>query len=258
MQSTTQGTYKRLQPFRKGLFTDLEIWKPVKGFEGKYEVSNLGQVKSLARTRLSKGGTIAKMQERLLSQKTTWDGYKTLNLSQDSKKKHYSVHRLVAENFIPNPDNLPTVNHKDGDKSNNAVSNLEWASHSDQMNHAFANNLLERRGPPKFTKAFKKEIQEYISSNPELSLNQVADLFGTSQRTVLRIKQEGVIPRTTVRVLKSGQRIKEDILTKEQVAEIKYLRNQGWTLVRLAEKFNRGTSQIHRIVKEKSRTTHIE
>jgi hypothetical protein len=97
-----------------------EIWKSVKNYEGLYEVSNLGRVKSINKM---KGFHYIK---ELIMKQTLDGGYKMVNLKKDGKNKFCSVHRLVAEVFIDNPLNLETVNHKDEDKSNNVVTNLEW------------------------------------------------------------------------------------------------------------------------------------
>ena len=107
-----------------------EIWRPVRDFEGLYEVSNLGRVRSVDRWSKYKGSdTIqAYRKGRLLRQFKTKCGYYLVSLSRDGGTRHYSVHRLVAEAFIPNPDNLPEVNHKDENKFNNCADNLEWCT----------------------------------------------------------------------------------------------------------------------------------
>ena len=92
-----------------------EIWKPIKGYEGLYEVSNFGRIKSL------KFG-----KERIIKGSKDKYGYLQVGLSKNNKSKTFKVHRLVAEAFIDNTDNLPQVNHKDENPSNNVVSNLEW------------------------------------------------------------------------------------------------------------------------------------
>lgn len=107
----------------------MEVWKPVKGFEGYYEVSDLGRVRSIDRViydnvrkcnRLLKG--------RLLVQRDNGHGYKGVMFCKDHKLYNRYVHILVAETFLENPLNLPTVNHKDEDKENNTVANLEWCT----------------------------------------------------------------------------------------------------------------------------------
>ena len=92
-----------------------EIWKDIKGYENKYQISNLGNVKSLVGN------------HKMLKPKID-RGYKRVGLSMDNKSKLFRVHRLVAEAFIPNPNNYPMVNHIDRDKINNVDSNLEWCT----------------------------------------------------------------------------------------------------------------------------------
>ena len=97
-----------------------EIWRDIKGYEGKYMVSNLGRVKSLNYSNTGKEG--------ILNARDNGKGYLRVILWKDGKDKKYRINRLVAQAFIPNPDNLPEVNHKDEDKTNNRVDNLEWCS----------------------------------------------------------------------------------------------------------------------------------
>ena len=101
--------------------TNIEIWKDIEGFEGLYQVSNLGRVKSL-------GNGLTWKTERILKTVRTKDGYLKLVLSKNNVRKYFRVHRLVAQAFIPNPDNLPEVNHKNEDKTDNRVENLEWCT----------------------------------------------------------------------------------------------------------------------------------
>lgn len=97
-----------------------EEWRDIAGYEGKYQVSNLGHVKSLNYGRTGK--------ERILSLRTCKGGYLLVNLCKNGIVKCYSVHRLVARAFIENPDNLPQVNHKNQVKTDNTVQNLEWCT----------------------------------------------------------------------------------------------------------------------------------
>ena len=108
----------------------MEIWKPMTGTNGFIEVSNEGRVRSLLR------GT-----PRVLKTQTDKKGYHRLRVTVEREKMSYKIHREVAKAFIPNPDNLPQVNHKDGNKSNNAVENLEWISNRDNAHHAIENGL---------------------------------------------------------------------------------------------------------------------
>lgn len=108
-----------------------EQWKPVVGYEGNYEVSNLGRVKSLPRN-----GTIKK--ERIIKNNVKKSGYVDIMLSKNNKRIYTHLHRVVAKAFIPNPENKPQVNHKDGNKQNNTVENLEWATASENLKHKYA------------------------------------------------------------------------------------------------------------------------
>lgn len=100
-----------------------EIWKPIKGYEGLYEISNQGRVKSLKRNTA---------RTKILKLHDT-KRYLQIELSKNGITEYKSVHRLVAEAFVPNPNNLPEVNHKDENKKNNFVGNLEWISRHDNL-----------------------------------------------------------------------------------------------------------------------------
>ena len=105
-----------------------EIWKDKKNYEGLYMVSNWGRAKSLDTYRKDRNGSVKFYKGKILKLKTNKDGYLQIGLWKNGKRKYFLVHRLVAEAFISNTDNLPCVNHKDENKQNNVVSNLEWCS----------------------------------------------------------------------------------------------------------------------------------
>jgi hypothetical protein len=105
-----------------------EIWKPIVGYEGLYEVSNLGNVRSLDRYFITNGGYRTFRKGKMLKLTPNPYGYIIVQLWNKQKCYQQGVHRLVAEAFIPNPNNLPVVNHKDEDKTNNCVENLEWCT----------------------------------------------------------------------------------------------------------------------------------
>ena len=107
-----------------------EIWKDIEGYDGKYQVSNLSRIKSFAR---DKKGII-------LNGSNNNNGYLTLKLDH----KDYRVHRLIAMHFIPNPDNKPEINHKDGNKHNNLIENLEWVTREENLKHAEETGLNPR------------------------------------------------------------------------------------------------------------------
>ena len=108
-----------------------EIWKDVEGYEGLYQVSNLGNVKSLGRDYVAGNGCIRHMSDHFLKQSKAQKGYLTVSLFKNGKRRTIPVHRLVAETFIHNPDNKPQVDHINGDKKLNVASNLRWATNEE-------------------------------------------------------------------------------------------------------------------------------
>lgn len=115
-----------------------EIWKDIIGYEGIYQISNLGRVKRLAGKCLAKAGKYRTVSESILTcfpNKTRYN-YLYVNLNNNGIKQ-FRVHRLVAIHFIPNPNNLPQVNHIDGDKNNNSINNLEWCTNLVNIRHSF-------------------------------------------------------------------------------------------------------------------------
>ena len=126
---------------------ETEEWRDIVGYEGEYQVSNLGRVKSLSRFIFNGKGTFLS-QEKILNGFKTKKGYIRVELH----KKSFAIHRLVAQAFIPNELNKPQVNHIDGDKSNNCVSNLEWCTNGENQIHAYANGLNYHSDEPGRTK----------------------------------------------------------------------------------------------------------
>ena len=112
-----------------------EIWKDIEGYEGLYQVSNLGRIKSL-----QKGIKKEKIRKQFYKKDS---GYLLITLSKENKLHTYSVHRLVAKAFIPNPNNKEQVNHKNGIKDDNRVENLEWNTSSENIQHAYKTGLMD-------------------------------------------------------------------------------------------------------------------
>ena len=113
-----------------------EIWRDIKGYEGLYQVSNLGRVRSVTHDIVDSLGRRSTKEGKILSlRKSSQTGYPTINLLKDGDTTSCNIHRLVAEAFIPNPNNLPCVNHKDESRDNNCVDNLEWCSY--QYNNTY-------------------------------------------------------------------------------------------------------------------------
>lgn len=115
----------------KHIYT-LEFWKDIEGYEGLYQVSNIGQVKSL-------------ISNKILKPAPTKDGYLTVILCKNGKKKHFRVHRLVAAAFLPNEDELPEVDHINGDRADNRVCNLQWISNIENNRKKETGIMIPRR-----------------------------------------------------------------------------------------------------------------
>lgn len=120
-----------------------EIWKDIIGYEGYYEVSNLGRVRSKNRTIVYSNGKVVHRKSKLKTLTTLPNSYPRVGLQKNGKLEMKMVHRLVAEVFVPNPNNYPIVNHKDEDKSNSQASNLEWCDNS--YNVSYSNKGIDRR-----------------------------------------------------------------------------------------------------------------
>lgn len=134
-----------------------EEWRPIKGFEGKYEVSNLGRIRSLNYRGIGK--------VQVLKLAANKDNYLLVDLCREGKKKTYQVHRLVAEAFIPNPNNLPCVNHLNEQKQDNRASNLEWCDHKYNNNYGSHN---ERAGKARCKAVICLELQRVFQSVTEV------------------------------------------------------------------------------------------
>ena len=136
----------------------MEHWKAISGYEGLYEVSDMGRVKSL---NYNHTGT-----EKILKPQNNTHGYLLVDIYKDGQKKASLVHRLVAAAFIPNPNNLDTVNHKDEVKTNNTVTNLEWMSQKDNINYGTRNKRVSEARLNH--QSFSKRVQMFDKSTGEL------------------------------------------------------------------------------------------
>lgn len=159
-----------------------EIWKDIPNYEGKYQISNLGNVISL--------NFANKHIPQLLKLKNHKDGYKLVGLSngKTNKKTFYAVHRLVAQAFIPNPENKEQVNHIDGNKSNNVVINLEWATPKENVTHAFLTGLMPYALKEKPRKTNTSKRYNGIYKSPVLGLKGIDN---PNHRAVLQYDTSG-------------------------------------------------------------------
>lgn len=137
-------------------------WLPVKEFEGLYEVSDTGLVKAIARTVLGKDGVVYPFKEKQKDFVLNKNGYFYVSLYKENKGKNYLVHRLVATAFLDNPLGLEQVNHKDGNKQNNTVENLEWVTAQENAVHAVKTKLRtysNRIGEQEFISLLHRVLQ---------------------------------------------------------------------------------------------------
>ena len=148
---------------------NIEIWKPVVGYEGLYECSNMGNVRSLDRFVNRRNGSFGLNKGKTLKPHINHLGYKMIGLSMDGKYKHYMVHRLIAQAFIPNTENKPCVDHINTDKTDNTVwlnedgslnyekTNLRWCTQKENINNPLTK---EKRGEA-LRKSHAKKVQQF-------------------------------------------------------------------------------------------------
>lgn len=158
-----------------------EIWKDIVGYEGLYQVSNLGRVKRVSRYVDHKDGKHEFLKEKIL--KTSIDKmYERVGLMKNGKRIKYFIHRLVAIAFIPNPFNFPEINHKDENKLNNNVSNLEWCTRSYNCKYG---NIQNKKNKYRY-----KKINQYdLDGNHIKTWNNATEIekeLGISQNMVKR------------------------------------------------------------------------
>lgn len=179
-----------------------EIWKDIKDYEGLYQISNLGRIKSLPKI---KGRALT--SEKILSPVIGNRGYKMIFLYKNGNKKRYSLHRLIAIAFIENKNNKPYINHKDGNKLNNSIENLEWCTCRENTMHALNIGLrkyiIAPKGENVKNATLKQEEADYIRRvciprDKEFGINVLAKRFGVDRHTISNVlnnktyKTEGV------------------------------------------------------------------
>lgn len=156
-----------------------EEWRPIAGYEGLYEISNLGRVKSLERivtyTRRERNGRVNEVnqhvKEHIVKQGRRHDGYADVPLSRNGVTTLHVVHRLIAQAWIPNPNNYRTVNHIDGDPSNNSLSNLEWTNDRQNNLHA-VQHFMRSQCIPVYCEETQKVYASLSQADRELELTK--------------------------------------------------------------------------------------
>lgn len=181
-----------------------EIWKDIKGYKGLYQVSNLGRVKSLERYQQNHS-KLQKVEEKLKTIHTKSNGYQYVQLYKDNIMKNLHIHRLVAQAFIPNPENKPQINHIDGNKQNNNIDNLEWSTSNENNKHKWDIGLQK---PSKKQSIITKGNNRKYKSKP---IDQL-DLNGNYIRTWLNAheasRQLGIDRSTISQCCRGGRRNK--------------------------------------------------
>jgi hypothetical protein len=166
-----------------------EIWKDIEGFEKQYRVSNFGRIKR-KRYKVKNGGGYYFLKERIKKPQMNWKGYLFIVIKIGETAKNLKVHRLVAQAFIENPYNKPTVNHKDNNKLNNHVSNLEWMTYYENMRHAIDNGYKNMKGElhpnSRLTEIDIRQIRE-LHLKKEKTYIEIAEIFKINKITVYKI-----------------------------------------------------------------------
>jgi hypothetical protein len=173
-----------------------EIWKDIEGYEGYYQVSNLGRVKGVERKVLHPRKEFCIISEKLLKPQKTKNGYLVLKLHKDSIYKRMFVHRLVAIAFIENNNDLKDVNHINGIKTDNRIQNLEWCTKSQNQYHSYRIGLRNKLFGCKNGRSKLTEDQvyflKYLDENKNLRL--LALKYGVSTTTIFKIKKGKLWP----------------------------------------------------------------
>ena len=166
-----------------------EVWKDIEGYEGMYQVSNKGNVKSLSRNVLRNNGKMQFINEKILKPQDSGHGYNRVNLYKNKKPRLITVHSLVLETFTNKREKDMVINHIDGDKKNNTLKNLEWCTSKENTMHGFETGLMKKG--ERHSQAKLKDVQildiKRIYSEGESSQRYLARKFNVTQATIWRI-----------------------------------------------------------------------
>lgn len=186
-----------------------EFWKDIEGYKGIYKISNLGRVKTLERTVLF-GHTKRLLKEGVRTPVKSKEGYWVITLSNKRKKKLFSIHRLVATHFIPNPNNYPEVNHINGDKEDNDSRNLEWCTRRQNIEHAHTTGLTKQNGVDshwaKLTNEQVISIRSIYKNEEKVTYKDLAKKFEVSEGIIGR-----VVRRESYKMTEEIERITEEM-----------------------------------------------
>lgn len=155
----------------------MDIWMDIDGYEGYYQISNLDKVRSLERRIKNYPSGTRVMKAMPIKTRINTTGYLTVDLSKEGDARRYKVHRLKATAFIPNPNNYPEINHMDGNKLNNRLSNLEWCTSSQNRIHAYKEGL-------KPSKLSKGDVDEIIKVYPSKTLKELGTQYNVTLQAI--------------------------------------------------------------------------
>lgn len=162
-----------------------EVWRDVTDFEGHYQVSNLGRVRSLDRTIVDSKGVTRNRKGRIIKLNLKPSGYVNVNLQKGSNRKYFRVHRLVAQEFIDNPNSYPEVNHINGIKDDNRAENLEWCTSSQNQKHAIelGLNVVAKGSKCSYAILDEEKVRKIILSKGK-SDRELGEIYGVSAGTI--------------------------------------------------------------------------
>ena len=167
-----------------------EIWKDMIGYEGLYQVSSLGRVRSLSRISEDKNGKVISVKGKIRKQYSFKNGYNVVRLSKNGKTLTVSCHRKIAEAFLPNPEKLPQVNHINGNKNDNRIENLEWVTISENVKHGYRIGHSDKKGEKHHSNKLKEsdvfEIRRLLSDG--LSCKEISYMYNVHRVTINYIK----------------------------------------------------------------------
>lgn len=217
----------------------VEEWEDLIGYEDHYMVSSFGRIKSLAREVHRKLDSVSNIPETLKKQRVNKFGYSTVYVSINKKYKHYMTHVLVAEHFIgkkPTPSHQ--VNHKDGNKQNNHVSNLEWTTPSENKKHAYRLGLMCQKGENHASNKLNNDQVLYIFTST-VPVKELAVKFGVCKSSITNIKKGYTWAHITGKQYQKAKR-----LTKQEILDIF---NSPDKNAIIAKRYGLKTEQVYKI-----------
>jgi DNA-binding XRE family transcriptional regulator len=241
-----------------------EVYVDIPGYEGYYQVSNYGNVRSLDRVIKEKTGKTQTLKDRILKQRTNPSGYYYIGLGKNGSKATFAIHQLVAQAFLDNPNNKPTVNHITGIKTDNNVSNLEWATYSENLEHAYNSGLRasvssKALGKKNYKRKLKTEqvleIKHLLAAG-NMTHKEIAKKYGVSRSTVGNINSNRYWSHITVSNAKcskksttrnSGSKNNFSKLDESLVLRIKLALSCGVAVELLASQYDVASTTIYEI-----------